>query len=55
MKKPRILLLVNNPGWAFDYTAQSFGKHSSDEFEFKVEYVVQQPDRSCAQKLFEVT
>ena len=44
MNRPRILLLVDRPGWAFDAAAQAFVKHLSDEFEFKVEYVVQHPD-----------
>jgi glycosyltransferase involved in cell wall biosynthesis/polysaccharide pyruvyl transferase WcaK-like protein len=46
MKKPRILLLVDKPGWAFDVAAHAFIEHMSDAFEFKIEYVVQHPDLS---------
>lgn len=37
-------MLVDRPGWAFDAAAQAFVKHLSDEFEFKVKYVIQRPD-----------
>lgn len=42
--KPRVVLLVDRPGWAFDAAAQAIVKHLGDEFEFRVRYVVDQPD-----------
>jgi hypothetical protein len=45
-KKPRILLLADNPGWAYDSTAQAIKRHLSDEFEFHIEYVGNKPDLS---------
>lgn len=43
-KKPRILILADRPGWAYDHSAQSLARALSDEFEFRIEYVSQQPD-----------
>ncbi|MBI3875361.1 MAG: FkbM family methyltransferase [Verrucomicrobia bacterium] len=42
--KPRILFLADRPGWAFDINAHGVAEALRDEFEFRIEYVVQQPD-----------
>jgi spore maturation protein CgeB len=44
--RPRILLLADRPGWAFDTVGKSIAHHLSDEFEFKIEYVIHHPDLS---------
>ncbi len=43
-KRPRILFLADRPGWAFDINARGISEALGDEFEFRIEYVVQQPD-----------
>jgi len=45
-QKPQVLLLADNPGWAYDSTAQAIKRHLSDEFEFHIEYVCNKPDLS---------
>ena len=42
--RPRVLLLVDRPGWAYDTAARSLVKYLGDEFEFRILYVVNQPD-----------
>jgi hypothetical protein len=42
-RKPRILLLADRRGWAFDTAAQAIASRLSDAYEFRVEYVVEQP------------
>lgn len=42
--KPRILMLADRPGWAFDINAQGIAAMLGGEFEFRIEYVVQKPD-----------
>lgn len=37
---PRILLLVDRPGWAFDHSAQALRQILSDEFAIDIAYVV---------------
>lgn len=41
---PRLLLLVDRPGWAYDAAAQAIKHYLSGSFEIKIEYVVNQPD-----------
>ncbi len=36
--KPSIMLLVDVPGWAWDYKAQRIKKYLSDEFDFEILY-----------------
>ncbi|MFO1497107.1 MAG: FkbM family methyltransferase [Verrucomicrobiota bacterium] len=43
-RKPRILFLADRPGWAFDNNARGIADALPDDFEFRIEYVVQQPD-----------
>lgn len=40
MTRPRIHLLVDRPGWAFDITARAIVRYLSDEFAFKTDYIV---------------
>ena len=42
--KPRVLMLVDKRGWAYDTAAQAISKRLADEFEFRIEYVREQPD-----------
>jgi spore maturation protein CgeB len=42
--KPRVLMLVDRRGWAYDTAAQAISKRLADEFEFRIEYVREQPD-----------
>ncbi|HZF60274.1 MAG TPA: glycosyltransferase [Desulfovibrio sp.] len=44
--KPKILILADKPGWAYDLSAQSLKKHLGDEFDITVAYVCDQPDLS---------
>jgi len=44
LARPRVLLLVDRPGWAYDAAAQAISKNLSDEFEFRIEYVCHKPD-----------
>ncbi|MCL5735673.1 MAG: hypothetical protein M1274_08840 [Actinobacteria bacterium] len=51
--KPRVLMLADRPGWAFDVTAQAISRRLGDEFEFRVEYAELAPDLSeCAFDLY---
>ncbi len=36
MKKPKILLISDVPGWAWDYKCQQIKKYLSDEFDFTI-------------------
>jgi hypothetical protein len=42
--KPRILLLVDSPGWAYDTAAKAISAALADEFEFRIAYADQKPD-----------
>ena len=42
--RPKVLLLADRPGWAYDAAAQAISGTLSDEFEFRIEYVWQKPD-----------
>lgn len=46
-RKPRILMLADKPGWAFDINARGIAAALQDLFEFRIEYVVQKPDLSA--------
>lgn len=39
-RKPRILLLIDKPNWAFDIAASEYTKYLSDEFVFVKKYLV---------------
>ena len=41
--KPRICLLVDRPGWAFDVSAKNIKRQLSDVFAFDIKYVVDRP------------
>ncbi len=41
--KPRILLLCDRRGWAFDTTARSLARHLGAEFSFDLRYVAEEP------------
>jgi hypothetical protein len=43
-RRPRILLLVDRPGWAFDTNAQALGRYLRNDYEFQIAYVIKQPD-----------
>lgn len=43
-EKPRVLMLVDKRGWAYDTAAQAISRRLSDEFEFRIEYVRENPD-----------
>ncbi len=43
-RKPRILLLADKPGWAFDFAARAIAKHLAGAFDFRIEYVGEKPD-----------
>jgi len=42
-KKPKIYILVDCPGWAWDNKTNELVKHLSDEFDFTVEYFSNKP------------
>jgi len=42
--KPKILLLVDKPGWAFDTFARGLSTILSDQYDFIIKYVVDKPD-----------
>lgn len=42
-RKPRILLLVDYQGWAFDNSARSIVKNLSGDFQFEIRYVKDNP------------
>jgi polysaccharide pyruvyl transferase WcaK-like protein len=42
--RPKVLLLADRPGWAYDAAAQAISKNLCDEFEFRIEYVWQKPN-----------
>ncbi len=43
-RRPRIQLLANIPGWAFDFTARSVAARLADRFEFSVAYCSLEPE-----------
>jgi glycosyltransferase involved in cell wall biosynthesis/tetratricopeptide (TPR) repeat protein len=47
--RPRVLLLVDRPGWAYDTAAKAIARRLGDAFEFRIEYVIHQPDLSVWQ------
>ncbi|QXE92331.1 polysaccharide pyruvyl transferase family protein [Geomonas subterranea] len=42
-RKPRILMLVDVKGWAFDISARKLARALGDRFEFDIRYVKEQP------------
>jgi len=44
--KPRVLMLADRPGWAFERTALAISRRLADEFEFAIEYTNLGPDLS---------
>ena len=47
-KKPRILLLVDKRGWAYDYCARSLIRHLGDHYTFDLRYVREKPHLSLS-------
>lgn len=45
-ERPRILLLADKPGWALDAQAKEFVKTVGDLYDFRIEYVRENPDLS---------
>ena len=43
-RRPRLVLLVNRPNWAYDYVARSLKIRLSNYFDTKILYANQQPD-----------
>ena len=43
-EKPRILLLADNPGWAYDICARQLQKHLADSFSIEIAYVREKPN-----------
>lgn len=43
-RKPRVLLLADRRGWAYDVEAQAMVRHLSGEFDCAIAYVQEQPD-----------
>jgi glycosyltransferase involved in cell wall biosynthesis/predicted O-methyltransferase YrrM len=43
-EKPRVLMLVDRRGWAYDTAARAISKRLADEFEFRIAYVRENPD-----------
>lgn len=43
-RKPRIILLVDKPNWAFDFSAKSIAKRLSHRYDFSIRYVRDAPD-----------
>ena len=43
-QKPRVLMLVDRPNWAYDTAAQAISRLLSDEFVFRIGYVRDRPD-----------
>lgn len=41
--KPRILLLCDRPGWAFDFDAHNISKQLGEFFDFEILFVVERP------------
>ncbi|MFQ6026767.1 MAG: glycosyltransferase [Dehalococcoidia bacterium] len=40
--KPRILMVVDSPNWAFDFSARQIARHLADQFAFRFLYVDEQ-------------
>ena len=53
-RKPRILLLVDYRGWAFDNSAQEIARELSDEFEFDIRYVNDSPKPKLKAKRYDL-
>jgi GT2 family glycosyltransferase/polysaccharide pyruvyl transferase WcaK-like protein len=45
-RNPRILLLADRPGWAYDTAARAIADRLAGDFEFRIEYVRDKPDLS---------
>ena len=45
-EKPVICFLIDKPNWAYDFAAKALARTLSDEFQFKLVYVCQNPDLS---------
>ena len=43
-ERPRILLLADNPGWAYDISARQLQKHLADNFSIEIAYVCEKPN-----------
>ncbi len=43
MRKPRILLLADRRGWAFDIAAEAMSKELANSFDFEIKYVHEKP------------
>ena len=43
-RKPRVLILVDRPGWAYDISAQALRKSLSNDFSIEIAYVADKPD-----------
>lgn len=43
-RKPRILILVDRPGWVFETVARALVKCLNHLYDFKIVYVIEQPD-----------
>jgi glycosyltransferase involved in cell wall biosynthesis len=41
--RPRILLLADRPGWAFDVAAKAVARQLAHKYEFRISYVLRQP------------
>lgn len=41
--KPRVLLLVDKPGWAFDHSAKQIVRQLKNDFHFDIRYVLKNP------------
>lgn len=46
-RKPKVWLLADRRGWAYDTEAQAMQAHLRDEFECRIAYVQEQPDLSA--------
>jgi glycosyltransferase involved in cell wall biosynthesis len=47
-RKPRICILANVPGWAFDNSAREIKRNLAHEFDITIRYAVDHPDLSSA-------
>jgi glycosyltransferase involved in cell wall biosynthesis len=45
-QRPRICLLVNDPDWSYDFSAQQIKKHLLPNFNIDIRYAVEQPQLS---------
>jgi len=44
--RPRVAMLVDRPGWAYDHVAKAVSARLAVEFEFRIFYVIDRPDLS---------